>query len=340
MRRLQNELFGAALLFGSLALGAVAGILGLKLSEEAHFVETYLLPLFFVQVGVELREEFVSGHFKNRLNLVPPALGATLGVIFPALIYIALSGVSGWAVPTATDITLGLAAIALFAPALGLRAKFLALATIDDLIGLAILLLFFSTQLSLPYLIASVIALVGLGLSQRLNDRFSEPLLLLGAISILFAAPSGLQTSVVGFAVGLLLKDFRHERWLRAINNAFTLPIFGFLVLSANIGPGLPIVNFGIFVAVAARPIGKYLGISIGGSIGERMIGSKAKPATWSLIGLLGGLGLTVSFLIASLSFEDSIDRLSAVLATLLAALISLLLFALATNRLVRRAVK
>ena len=54
MRRLQNELFGAALLFGSLALGAVAGILGLKLSEEAHFVETYLLPLFFVQVGVEL----------------------------------------------------------------------------------------------------------------------------------------------------------------------------------------------------------------------------------------------------------------------------------------------
>lgn len=340
MSKIDSDRFGALLLFAALISGAVAGLAGLHPGGATHFVESYVLPLFFVQVGIELREEFTRGHFRERKNLIPPALGATLGVALPALAYLYLAGAEGWAIPTATDITLGLAAIALFAKSLGLRARFLALATIDDLIGLLILLCFFSVNISLPYLIATALTLIALAFSQKLNDRISEPLLLLGALSIIFAAQSGLQTSVVGFVVGLVLKDFRHEQGVKIINNTFTLPLFGFLILASNFSPGSPAINTAVFVAVAIRPLGKLLGIAIGGSIGQKLIGKKADLRSWALIGILGGLGLTVSFLISSLSFESSVDQLSAVVATLVASIVSLVIFGAVTSQLTRRASK
>lgn len=338
MKRISGEVSGALLLFGALILGAAGGLAGLEMSALAHLAETYLLPLFFVQVGIELRDEFTRGHFTRRRNLIPPALAALFGVAGPAVIYICIAGKDGWAVPTATDITLGLAAITLFARKFGLRAKFLALATIDDLLGLLILLIFFSAHISVAFLALTFLALLGLAFSQRFSYRISEPLLGLGAIAILMASQSGIQTSVIGFTVGLLLKDFRYESGLKAINNLFTLPIFGFLVLAANIGGGVASLNLTIFIAVVLRPIGKVIGISLGGAIGERLVGSAWNVRTWTLIGLLGGLGLTVSFLVANLSFSQPLDRLSAVLATLLASVVSLGLFAAVTSRRARRA--
>ena len=97
---------------------------------------------------------------------------------------ICIAGKDGWAVPTATDITLGLAAITLFARKFGLRAKFLALATIDDLLGLLILLIFFSAHISVAFLALTFLALLGLAFSQRFSYRISEPLLGLSLIHI------------------------------------------------------------------------------------------------------------------------------------------------------------
>lgn len=300
----------------------------------AHFVETYILPLFFVGVGLELRHEFTDGYFKVKSKILVPLIAALLGVVFPALLFIAIAGPLGgaWSIPTATDITLGLAVLAFASTGLSkvLRARFLALATIDDVIGLAILLVVFSAQLNPLQILLTTLALVAFSLSQRIPGKLGYISLVALAAALFFSAGSGLQTSLVGVALGLLVSKAKFFSWLTPLNGWIVLPFFGFLV-SASAGSYLAGgLATSVLVAVCLRPLGKFLGILIGGSLFSRVLGLGWDLKPWGAIGLLGGIGFTVSFLLARVSLgEIPMMFSSAVVGTLIATVVSMLAFAI-----------
>ena len=324
----------ALFLIATVPLGLVLGqfVDSKSSSFASHFVEVYLLPLFFIGVGIELRHEFTTGYFKARANIVAPLVAAVFGVVFPALLFITIAGPQGgaWSIPTATDITLGLAVLSFVSAGFSgrLRARFLALATIDDVIALLILLIVFSGKMSWLAGLATFALLVIFHFAQKLPNGWSVVVLVIWVLAIVAGAESGIQTSLVGVMIGLLVSSESHFRWLDSINGWVVLPLFGFLISVTAGGSFAAGVSVVVLLAILLRPLGKLVGISIGGSIASRTFTGQWDLLPWGAIGLLGGIGFTVSFLLAKLAYkgEESLYG-SAVLGTLGATLISAIAF-------------
>lgn len=303
-----------------------------SMHDFSHIVTEYLLPLFFLAVGIELRAEFTSGHFVNRRNLWSPSLGAVFGVALPGAIFVFVTGetTGSWSIPTATDITLGVAALSVVAVRVSsrLRAKFLALATIDDVIGLLILLTVFSSKLD-PLKISLVVTMALLFFAaQRFLGSFAVISAVIPLLAIVVSVGSGVQTSLIGFAFGFLVTRNQDFKWLEQTNGLVILPLFGFgisAVAGSELGGGITAT---VLVAILLRPAGKILGITFGAWVGSKLSGTKESLSDWFAIGTLGGLGLTVSLLLAQIAYEGNPQSLaSAVIGTLLASAISFLLF-------------
>jgi NhaA family Na+:H+ antiporter len=334
MTDLKTRRIQALFLVASVPLGLLLGqwIDADSASEVSHLVEVYLLPLFFVGVGLELRHEFSAGYFKVRSNILSPLIAAVFGVVAPALIFITVAGSNGgaWSIPTATDITLGLAVLSFVAVGLSseLRARFLALATIDDVIGLLILLVVFSGELSWFAGLVTLVALVIFHYAQKLPTHLRYVAYLAGVVAIVAGAESGIQTSLIGVLVGLLISKSELFKWLEPVNGWIVLPLFGFFVsavAAASFAGGIAAV---VLSAILLRPLGKLIGILIGGSVASRIFNSQWDLRNWMAIGLLGGIGFTVSFLLAKLAYAGQQQSYgAAVLGTLGATAISALAF-------------
>lgn len=140
--------------------------LGLNLSV-AHWAADGLLAVFFFVAGIELKRELVAGDLKDPRAAVLPVVAALCGMAAPALVYTAtaLAGggsLSGWAVPTATDIAFALAVLAVIGTSLpsALRAFLLTLAVVDDLFAILIIAVFFTSGLNFAALGGAVAGLV------------------------------------------------------------------------------------------------------------------------------------------------------------------------------------
>jgi len=329
------------LLVCATALGLSIGFGGAETSV-AIFGE-YVLPLFFVGVGMELRSEFESGYFVVRSNITAPLLAAVFGVVAPALIYLVMvrDGSAGWAIPTATDLPFGLAALTLAAVKLRarIRPRFLAVATFDDVIGLVILAVLFSSKLQPGFAFAGLAALAAYWAIQRLASKLWFVALPLAGLALYATALSGIQTSLVGVLIGLVYANSSHRHRLEVLNGWLVVPVFAFLV-AASVQPALSSgINALILLAMLARPVGKIFGITLGGVLGDLLQKRRTETKTWLLVGVLGGIGFTVSLLIANLAYQDaSMNRNSAIIGTILATALSIALFYLFVRIKVRRA--
>ncbi len=330
MRLLRDTRLQGLFLVLATALGLSIGFSGAE-TAVSIFGE-FVLPLFFVGVGMELRSEFESGYFVVRSNITAPLLAAVFGVVAPALIYIAVvrDSSAGWAVPTATDLPFGLAALTLAALKLRsrIRPRFLAVATFDDVIGLVILAVLFSSRLQPGFALAGLAALGAYWAIQRFAAKLWFVALPLAGFALYATALSGIQTSLVGVLLGLAYANSSHRHRLEVLNGWLVVPVFAFLV-GASVQPALSgALNALILVAILARPAGKIFGITLGGVLGDLLQKKRADAKNWLLVGVLGGIGFTVSLLIANLAYQDSsVDRNSAIIGTILASALSMVLF-------------
>ena len=110
-----------------------------------------LMAVFFFLVGLELKREFLEGELSRASNVVLPFCGAVGGVIFPVLIYVAFNrgdadAMSGWAIPSATDIAFSLGLLSLFSGSvpIGLKIFLVSVAIFDDLAAIIIIAIFYS----------------------------------------------------------------------------------------------------------------------------------------------------------------------------------------------------
>lgn len=308
-----------------------------------HWVQDGLLAIFFAVAGLELRREFSHGDLRNPRNAILPIVAAIGGMLIPAVIYLGFTwsdveARSGWAIPMATDIAFSLAVLAVVGRHLPspLRAFLLTLAIVDDLVAIIVIALFFSDDLSLVPLFASMAILTVYGLSQRAGwtQWWLAILIAIAAWGTLHA--SGVHATVAGVAIGVLTSnkrrrgaarspEERYEEVLRPISAGVAVPLFALVSAGIEINSGF---FSGLFADRAALGVmtglvvGKIIGITGGAYLITLFSRAELNPElNWSDVfgvSCVAGIGFTVSLLIASLSFGNGSLRTENVIAAVL----------------------
>jgi NhaA family Na+:H+ antiporter len=170
-----------------------------------------LMAIFFFVVGMEIKSEIVSGELRSVRNAVAPIAGAIGGMAVPALVYAAFNaggnGSDGWGIPMATDIAFAVGVLALFGSRIPSAAKvfLLTLAIVDDLGAIAVIAVFYTDDLSMPWLAAAG-AILALAIGLRLLNVWSAPVYLIVGIALWLATlESGIHATIAGVAMGLVI---------------------------------------------------------------------------------------------------------------------------------------
>ncbi len=299
-----------------------------------------LLAVFFFVAGLELKREFVAGDLRAPWRAAMPVAAAVGGVLVPAALYTAVNAgsdgdLSGWAIPTATDIAFALAVLAVVGSALpaALRTFLLTLAVVDDLLAILIIALFYTGDLDVVPL---GLALVPLALFTVLVQRRVRSwwlLLPLAAATWSLVHESGVHATVAGVLLGFavpvlanhesdapedgpgLAEHFEHR--FRPVSAGVAVPVFAFLAAGVTVGglSGLrdslaDSVSLGIVLGLL---VGKPLGILGATWLLTRLTRAELDPDIgWVdvlALAILGGVGFTVSLLIGELAFGPGSER-------------------------------
>jgi NhaA family Na+:H+ antiporter len=306
------------------------GFLDLNLSV-LHWVSDGLLAIFFLVAGLELKHELVHGSLAKPSQALVPLVAAVAGMVLPILIYTLLvrgnaEAAKGWAIPMATDIAFALAVLAIAGRSLPteLRAFLLTVAVIDDVGAISVIAIFYSNKTDIAMLALTLALLILYWIAQRFDVARWYIAIPLGLAIWWATYQSGVHATVAGVAIALLTKNKTHifgekspaeiaEKFIRPISVALVIPLFAFA------SAGVDVRDFGLsqtisspisVAIIVALFVGKTVGIFGGTYLVTRLTRASLNPALrWSdilAIGLLAGIGFTVSLLITELSYADS----------------------------------
>jgi len=329
-----------------------------------------LLAIFFFVAGLELKREFVAGDLRNPRKAALPVAAAVGGMVVPALFYVLVNlggeagALTGWAIPTATDIAFALAVLAVISTHLptALRTFLLTLAIVDDLLAITIIAVFYTAGLAVTPLLLALVPLALFGFLVQRRVRSWWLLLPLAAVTWVLVHESGVHATVAGvllaFTVPVVRSDsaggpdagpglaehFEHR--IRPISAGIAVPVFAFFSAGVTVGglSGLGTalsdsVAIGIVVGLVA---GKAVGITAATWLVSRFTRAELdEDLGWpDVVGLamLGGIGFTVSLLIGELAFGAGSDRdehvkVGVLAGTLLAAFLASVLLRLRNRR-------
>ena len=290
-----------------------------------------LMTIFFLLIGLEVKRELAIGELADRRAAIVPFAAALGGMVLPAGIFLIIAGstpaANGWGIPMATDVAFALAVLASLrsrVPA-SLWAFLLGVAVIDDIGAIIVIAVAYSNGISGAWLAGAVAALIAFWLLIRLGVRWVPLYVALGIAAWAFTAMSGVHATIAGVAIGLLIPATMAGRTPDRAPLARTVhvlhPWSSFLVLPifalANAGIVFAADEFGTDGALAATLgvaigllVGKAIGIPLGAWVAIRAgLGRMPTAATWTQmagIGLVAGIGFTVSLFITDLAFDDA----------------------------------
>lgn len=291
-----------------------------------------LMAIFFLLVALEIKREVVSGQLSSRAQLIQPLVCAAAGVILPAAIFWWINqgdseSMRGWAIPAATDIAFALGILSLLGSRVPVAMKILlsTIAVLDDLAAIVIIALFYTENLSTTALGAAAVGVVAMFVLNRMKVRALTPYLLLGVVVWVCVLKSGVHATLAGVITGLMIPhvDKRNaiddeveysplehlEHALHPWVAYVILPVFAF----ANAGLALGGLSLGD--ALQPLPLGIALGLLIGkpiGIVGAAWLAHVSGVARFGDgisfkamvgLGILCGIGFTMSLFIASLAF-------------------------------------
>lgn len=292
-----------------------------------------LMAMFFFLVGLELKREFIEGNLSQPGQVILPAVGALGGMLVPALCYVAFNlddpaALSGWAIPTATDIAFALGILAIVGSKVPLQLKIFltSLAIFDDLGAIIVIALFYTDQLSVLSLVVSAMMIAILWGLNRKKVTDTAPYIFFGIVLWVAVLKSGVHATLAGVLLALFipikgkegeaspLKALEHN--LHSMVAFIILPIFAF----ANAGVNLS--GVGVDDVLSPVPLGIIVGLFLGKQLGvfgfcliAIKLGFAKLPAqvSWKLLygaSLLCGVGFTMSLFIGSLAFEQTGENL------------------------------
>ncbi len=331
-------------------IGFIGAGIALKMSIE-HWINDGLMAVFFLLIGLEIEREFYIGKLASWKEASLPGFAALGGMALPAFCHFLLNQgtptQAGIGIPMATDIAFALGVLALLGdrvPA-SLKIFLAALAIIDDLGAIVLIALFYSQGFSLPAFATAFIIFLGLLLLNRTGVRSLPVYLLAGAVMWYCLLRSGVHATLAGVLLAFAIpfgqgeEDSPSARLLHLLHKpvAFVImPIFALantgVVFTTAALAGLATVNSaGILLGLL---VGKPLGIFCCAFAAVKTgIAQLPQAATWRHIlgvGLLGGIGFTMSIFITLLAFGDALlieqAKITVLLSSLLAGIAGFLL--------------
>lgn len=320
-------------------------------SESIHlnysvllWINDGLMAIFFLLVGLEIKREIVEGELSSPKKASLPILCAIGGAIVPALIYLSFNSgketASGWGIPMATDIAFALAVIGMLGnriPA-SLKVFLAALAIVDDLIAILVIAFFYSSGIETTYLLYAGIGMVILIVMNRMNVQNPYLYLIPGLFIWYFIHHSGIHATIAGVLVAMTIptNETAAESPLERLEHALVKPVnFIIIPLFAFANTNITLESEMVAGLVAPLGIGISLGLIIGKPLGilamtficsKLGISSLPEGSTFKHIlgvGLLAGIGFTMSIFISILSFSDPLHINEAKLSILLTSLVA-----------------
>jgi NhaA family Na+:H+ antiporter len=339
------------------------GIGSLSITEDLqHWVNDGLMVLFFFVVALEVKRELVVGELADRRAALVPVLGAFGGVVLPAAIFLAIAttfgdagAADGWAIPAATDIAFAVGVLALLSrwvPA-ELKLLLLTVAVVDDIVAIAIIAVFYSSDISAVWLGAVAAGLGAIVALRAAGVRAVAVYAVVGVAVWVAMLESGVHATIAGVALGLLtparpvggrpvLEQLEHR--IHPFATAVVVPLFalanagialsGDMLADAATSP----VAWGI---VAGLVVGKLVGIGttilLLVKLGVGRIPDTIRPVhVWGMAAV-AGIGFTVSLFITQLAYESPavVDaaKLGVFAGSIVSAIAATLIFISARNR-------
>lgn len=293
------------------------------------WVDDGLMAIFFLLVGLEIKRELLHGELSSPKKAILPVVAAIGGAIVPAGIYLLLNAGTpthhGWGIPMATDIAFALAIISMLGnkvPA-SLKIFLAALAIVDDLLAILVIAIFYSSGLHWEYLAMGGTVLLLLLLFNRAGIKSLWWYLIPGVFLWYFIHHSGIHATIAGVLLAMTIPSKGKKNQISPLEflehklhfpvGFIIVPIFAFvntaIILHPQMVEGL-VSNMGLGITVGLL-VGKTLGI-FGSSwlLCKLKLASLPHHAKWKHIlgvGMLGGIGFTMSIFVSMLSFNDPI---------------------------------
>ena len=296
----------------------------------SHWVNDGLMAIFFFVIGLELKREILEGELSSFDRMVLPAIAAIGGMAAPAIVYALINinnpeNMSGWAIPTATDIAFSLAVLLIIGKSIPISLKvfLLSLAIIDDLGAVLIIAFFYTAEISSIYLFYSLIVFALLVVVNLSGNQKMYIYLILGIFLWYFVLKSGIHATIAGVLLATtipnnsknnlehsMLKHLEHK--LHNFVGILVLPIFAFFNSDINFS------DVTISSIYSPLSMGIILGLLLGKPIGITLftyVGMKTNlfslPNDVTLrdvfgLSLLCGIGFTMSLFINGLAFTDA----------------------------------
>ncbi|ODU03499.1 MAG: Na+/H+ antiporter NhaA [Pseudonocardia sp. SCN 72-86] len=289
-----------------------------------------LLALFFFVVGLELKRELVVGELSSTRRALLPVAAALGGMVVPAgLALLVGHGAPGmdqaWAIPVATDIAFALGVLALAGSSLPATARIflLGLAVADDLGAILVIAVVFSAGIHLVPLLVAAVGALAYWFLQRRRTRAWWLYVPLALVTWAALHEAGIHATIAGVVLGLLTRvkpdpgeehapAVRLEHRLQPWSSGLCVPVFALFAAGVPLGAEAlrTVVTDPVPLAViAGLLLGKVIGISGAALLVMRLVpGSRPRGLTrrdMVAVSMLGGVGFTVSLLIAELSLAD-----------------------------------
>ena len=309
--------------------------IGLDLSI-LHWINDVLMAVFFFVVTLEIKREFIHGELSKPKQALLPIIGAVGGMLVPALIYIFINfgngyTLNGWAIPSATDIAFSIGVLSLLGSRVPISLKIFltALAIIDDLGAIIIIAFFYSSDLQYMYLLLMLVSFLFLVILNKIGVRKFSPYFLIGLFLWFFTHESGIHSTISGVLLACVIphrtneKDFslllKLEHFLSPYVAFGIMPLFAF----ANAGVNLEGLTFDSILLPI--PLGILLGLFIGKQFGVFLFSfvsvklkfaempSNSNWIKFYAVGILTGIGFTMSLFVGNLAFVDYADDMGGV---------------------------
>ena len=356
------------------------------------FVNDFLMAIFFLLVGIELKYEMTVGELRRPRQAALPMLAAVGGVCFPALIYLLLNWggqTHGWAVPIATDIAFALGVVSLLGDKISSETKvfFQTLAIADDILAIVVIALFYGQSPDVAWCAASGIVIVVLWGLNHARVYSLKPYALVGLLLWFCMYNSGIHATLAGVILAFALPSksdvrlsdlsdwlqnraqdldevydeglhvlgqngFTHtamrvervmhhvtpplqrmEHYISTPVNFLILPLFAFVnaqlrLVGADFGAIVmdPVTRGVFFGAVLGKPLGIISVTLLLVKIGFAKLPKNMDWVQVAAVGIMGGLGFTMSILISGLAFASASEVMAAKCAILVGSLTSAVL--------------
>ena len=311
----------------------------LKLSV-LHWINDVLMAIFFFLVSLEIKREFIQGELSNPKQASLPIIAAVGGMLVPALIYVAINfgnseTLKGWAIPSATDIAFSLGVLSLLGKRvpISLKVFLTALAIIDDLGAIVIIAFFYSGKIQAMYLILMLVSIIILIIFNRLNIRSFIPYLIVGIFLWDFTHSSGIHATIAGVLLALTIphKDKKNESshknsMLIKLEHAISPYVaFGIMPIFAFANAGVSLEGLSIVTLMNPVPLGILCGLFFGKQFGvfifsyvsiKLKFAEMPNDSDWLKlygVGVLTGIGFTMSLFVGNLAFVETTQYLSGV---------------------------